>query len=122
MLETTYILMLGQLLKITPNFFKYMWQKLKLKKPNITIKHISEHSVAKVVKTHGELDTMAIKVDNQMEVIQIQVMKNIVDVLLDGGVSVNIISKNLRTKLGLPKPRPTPYHLRMVDQSMTKPL
>jgi hypothetical protein len=40
--------------------------------------------------------------------------------LIDGGKSVNIIIKNFRTKLGLPKPIPTPYHLRMVDQSMTR--
>jgi len=38
MLKTTYILRLGQLLKITPNLKKYTWQKLKLKKPNIVIK------------------------------------------------------------------------------------
>jgi len=40
--------------------------------------------------------------------------------LIDGGKSVNIIIKNFRTKLGLPKPIPTPYHLIMVDQSMTR--
>ncbi len=40
--------------------------------------------------------------------------------MIDGGKSVNIIIKNFRTKLGLPKPIPTPYHLRMVDQSMTR--
>jgi hypothetical protein len=44
-----------------------------------------------------------------MIVIQIQVRKNIVeDVLLDGGVNVNIITKNFITKLSLPKPRPAP--------------
>jgi hypothetical protein len=42
--------------------------------------------------------------------------------LLDGRANVNIIIENLRTKLGLPKPRPAPYHLIMVDQTMTKPL
>jgi hypothetical protein len=42
--------------------------------------------------------------------------------MLDGGASVNIITKKLGTKLGLPKPRPTPYHLRMVDQNMIRPL
>jgi len=58
-----------------------------------------------------------------MVVIQIQVGKNIVeDVLLNGGASVNIIIENIRTKLGLPKPIPAPYHCKMVDQSMTKPL
>jgi hypothetical protein len=58
-----------------------------------------------------------------MAIIQVQVEKNIVeDVLIDGGASVNIITKNLRTKLGLPKPRLAPYHFKMVDQNMTRPL
>jgi hypothetical protein len=58
-----------------------------------------------------------------MVVIQVQVGKNIVeDVLLDGGASVNIIIKNLITKLRLPKPKLIPYHLRMVDQSLIRPL
>jgi hypothetical protein len=44
-----------------------------------------------------------------MVVFQVQVGKNIVeDVLLDGGASVNIITKNLKTKLGLPKTSSTP--------------
>ncbi len=76
-----------------------------------------------MVETHFELDTIAIKVDNMMAVIQVQVGKNIVeDVLINGGTNVNIITKNLRTKLGLPKPRLVPYDLKMVDQSMTRPL
>jgi hypothetical protein len=54
---------------------------------------------------------------------QVQVGKNIVeDVLIDGRVSVNIIIENLKTKLGLPKPRPTPYHFRMTNYSMIRPL
>jgi hypothetical protein len=69
-----------------------MWQKLKLKKPNITIKKISKPNVAIVVETHSKLNTTAIEVNNQMIVIQVQVGKNIVkDVLIDGGGSVNII-------------------------------
>jgi hypothetical protein len=44
-----------------------------------------------------------------MVIIHVQVWKNIVgDFLLDGGASVNIITENLGTKLGLPKPRSTP--------------
>jgi hypothetical protein len=62
-------------------------------------------------------------VDNKMVVIQVQVGKNIIeDVLLDGGASVNIIIENIITKISLPKPRPTPYHHRMTDQNMTRPL
>jgi hypothetical protein len=58
-----------------------------------------------------------------MVIIQVQVGKNNVeDFLLDGGTSVNIIIKNLGTKLGLPKPRSTPYHLIMAYRSRTKPL
>jgi hypothetical protein len=33
--------------------------------------------------------------------------------LIDGTVSVNITTEKLWTKLGLPKPRPTPYCFRM---------
>jgi len=82
---------------------------------------ILEPNVVIVVETHFEIDTIAIEVDNQMVVIQVQVGKNIVeDVLLDGA-SVNIKTKNLITKLGLPKLRLVPYHLKMAYQSMTRP-
>jgi hypothetical protein len=51
-----------------------------------------------------------------MVVIQIQVEKNIIeDALINGGASVNIITENLKTKLGLPKPKLIPYHLKMAD-------
>jgi hypothetical protein len=86
-----------------------MWQKQKLEKPNIITKQISEPNVVTMVETHVELDTIIIEVDNQMVVIQIQVGKNIVEnVLIDGGTSVNIITENLKTKLGLPNPRLIP--------------
>jgi len=41
-------------------------------------------------------------------------------VLLDEGSRFNIITKQLRLRLGLPKPKPTLYNLRMVDQTTTK--
>ncbi len=92
MLETTYTLSLGQLLKIAPNLKKYMWQKLKQKKPNIITKVILEPIVAIVVDTHSKVDIVATKVDDQMSVIQMEVGKNIVeDVLINGGASVNNI-------------------------------
>ncbi len=76
-----------------------------------------------MVETHFELYTTIIKVNKHMVVIQVQVGKNVVvDVLIDGRASVNITIENLWMKLGLPKPRPTPYHLRMANQSMTRPL
>jgi len=106
MLETTYTLRLDQLLKITLDLKKYMWQKLKLKKLNIVTKQILQPNVAIMVETHSKLNTTDIEVDNQMAVIQIQAGKNIVeDVLINGGASVNNIIENLKTKLGLPKPR-----------------
>jgi hypothetical protein len=43
-------------------------------------------------------------------------------VLLDGDLKINIITKQLRLRLGLPKPKPTRYNLRMVDQTTTKPM
>ncbi len=69
MLEITYTLKLGQLLKITSDLKKYMWQKLKLEKLNIVIKQMSEPSVTIVVETYSELDTIVIEVDNHMAII-----------------------------------------------------
>jgi hypothetical protein len=58
-----------------------------------------------------------------MVVIQIQIGNNTIeDVLSDGSFKVNIIMEQLRLSLGLPKPKPTPYNLRMADQITTKPM
>jgi hypothetical protein len=64
MMETTYTLKLGQLLKLTLDLKKYMWQKIKPKKPNIATKMILKPSVAIVIETHSEVDTRFIHVDN----------------------------------------------------------
>jgi hypothetical protein len=56
-----------------------------------------------------------------MAVISMHVGKNIVeDVLLDGGSSVNIIIEDFRKKIRLFILKPTPYTIRMVDQTLTK--
>jgi hypothetical protein len=56
-----------------------------------------------------------------MVVIQVQIGKNTIkDMLLDGGSTVNIITKQLKLRLGLPKLKPTPYNLRMAYQTTTK--
>jgi hypothetical protein len=56
-----------------------------------------------------------------MAIIQVQIGKNTLkDVLLDGGFGVNIITKQLKLKLGLPKPKLASYNLRMVYQTTTK--
>jgi hypothetical protein len=41
-------------------------------------------------------------------------------VLLDGGSRVNIITEQLKLRLGLPKPKPAPYNLRKANQTTTK--
>jgi len=84
---------------------------------------ILEPSVATVVETHSKVNITTIEVNNQMTIIQVQVRNNIVeDVLIYDGASVNIIKENLITKLGLPKPRPTPYHFKMENKNMIRPL
>ncbi len=55
-----------------------------------------------------------------MAIIQVQIRKNFIeDVFLDGGFGVNIIMKKLRVQLILSKPKPAPYNLRMVNQTIT---
>jgi hypothetical protein len=43
-------------------------------------------------------------------------------VLLDGGFVVSIFIEQLRLRLGLVKPKPTPYNLKMAYQITTKPV
>ncbi len=63
MMETTYTLKLGQLLKITLNLKKYV-AKIKPKWPNLVTKVILKPNVAIVIKTHYEVDIAFIEVDN----------------------------------------------------------
>jgi len=58
-----------------------------------------------------------------MAIIEVQIRKNTIeDVLLDGGFGVNIITKYLRLKLGLLKPKLAPYNLRMANQTTIRDL
>jgi hypothetical protein len=118
MLETSYILNLGQLLKIAFELKKCMWQKLKPKKTH----KISRATIEKQVwSSVPKVRIIAIAINNHMVVIQVQIKKNTIkDVLLDGGFGSNIITKQLRLRLGLPKPKPAPYNLRMANQTTTK--
>ncbi len=56
-------------MKIAQDLNKYVRQKLEPEKPKITIKMISKPNVATMIETHSKIDTIAIKVDNQMEAI-----------------------------------------------------
>jgi hypothetical protein len=70
-----------------------------------------------------KVGTTVVAIDNHMAVIQVQIRKNTIeDVSLDGGFGVNIITKQLRLRLGLLKAKPAPYNLRMADQTTTKPV
>jgi len=65
----------------------------------------------------------SIAIDHQMVVIHVQVGKNFIeDVLIDGGFGVSFNTEKLKVQLGLSKPKHAPYNLRMVDQTITKPL
>jgi hypothetical protein len=120
MLETSYTLNLGQLLKIALKLQKYLWQKLKLEKIQNLNRATTNKQVGYIVL---EVGTIVVVIDNHMAIIQVQIRKNIIeDVLLDGRSRVNIIIEQLRLRLGLPKPKPTPYNLRMANQTTTKPM
>jgi hypothetical protein len=87
--------------------------------PNI--KHYVLNSVpSKLVLLEWAVASVAI--DHHMAMIQVQVGKNLIEnVFLNGGYRVNIITKKLKVQLGLSKPKPTPYNLLMVDQTIVKP-
>ena len=72
--------------------------------------------------TTEELIAATEAIDKHMPVISISISKNIVDdVLLDGGLGVNVITEEERRKLGLPKPSPAPFNLKMANGTIAKP-
>jgi hypothetical protein len=81
-----------------------------------TIKEIFLDIGKQVSSLVPKVRTTIVAINNHMAIIQVQIRKNTIeDVLLDGGSRVNIIIKQLRLRLGLPKPKLAPYNLRMVD-------
>ncbi len=58
-----------------------------------------------------------------MVVIHVQIRRNFIEnVFLDSGGGVNIITEKIWVHLGLSKPKPTPYNLCMVYQTIVNPL
>ena len=73
--------------------------------------------------TTKELIASTKAIDKHMPVISICIGKNIVDdVLLDGGSGVNVIFEEERRRLGLPKPSPAPFNLKMANGTIGKPM
>jgi len=86
---------LGQLFKIAPDLKQYVAAKLALIRKNITIARPNPIVVLMAIDPH-------------MVVKQVHVGKNIIEnVILDGGSSVNIMTKEFRKWFGLPNLKPT---------------
>jgi hypothetical protein len=93
---------------------------MKIDKPHMNTRVVNEKTTMSIVPNIS-ITTMAI--NNHMAIVQVQIDINTIDdVFLDGGLGVNIIIEQLKTRLGLPKPKPAPYNLRMADQTTTKPI
>ncbi len=61
--------------------------------------------------------------DEIILIVQVSIRNcEIMDVLLDGGNGVNIISEHLWKELGLKKPMSTPFMVRMVDERNVQPV
>ena len=74
------------------------------------------------IPTTKELIAATEAIDKHMSVISICIGKNVVDdVLLDGGSEVNIITEEESCRLGLLKPSPAPFNLKMANGTIAKP-
>ncbi len=88
MLETSYTVNLGQKLKMALELKRYLWQKMKLDKPHIVAKLVTQKTIPFVVP---KVAIVVMAIDNHMVVIQVWIGKNTIeDVLLDGRSRVNI--------------------------------
>ncbi len=104
-LETKYVINLGQLLKIVLYIKQYIFKLVKF--------------LQLVQPKHAHVQ---VAIDHQMVMIHVHVGKNFIDdVLIDGGSRVNIITKNLQIQLGISKPNSMPYNLHMANQTIAKP-
>jgi hypothetical protein len=91
MLETNYALNLEQLFKITLNLKKNLLQKIKSNKPHTYTRSMRNKTIPSIVL---DISTTTITMNNHLAIIQIQIGINIIlDVLLDGGSWVYIITK-----------------------------
>ncbi len=107
------------MLKIAHKLKRYIWQKLKQKKNQNLNKATIDNQVS---SSRPKVGTIVVTIDNHMVITQIQIGKNIIkDVFMDGGFGVNIIvERTIELRLGLPKLKPAPYNLKMVDQITIK--
>jgi hypothetical protein len=84
---------------------------MKPNKPQNVTKVVTKKIMSSVVP---KVAITSIAIDNHVVIIRVQIRKNTIeDVLLNGGFGINIIIEQLKLMLGLPKPKPTPYNLRM---------
>ncbi len=82
---------------------------MKINKLQMNTRAVNEKTTTFIVP---DINTIAVATDNHMVVIQILINKNIIDdVFLDGGSRLNNITKQLRARLGLPKPKLIFYNL-----------
>ena len=70
--------------------------------------------------TTEELIAAIEAIDKHMPVISICIGKNVDDDLLDGGSGVNVITEEECCRLGLLKPSPTPFNLKMANGTIAK--
>jgi hypothetical protein len=63
-----------------------------------------------------------VAIDHDMVVIHVHIENLVDDVLLDGKFGINIITKELKATLRLPKPQPTPYNMWIAYQMIAKPI
>jgi phage terminase large subunit len=92
MLETSYTLNLGQLLKVALELKRYLWQKLKLEKIQNVNRATTYKQVGSLVL---ELGITIVAIDNHMVVIQVHIGKNTIeDVLLDGVLELILLQNN----------------------------
>ena len=114
-LDQTIVVTIGQFLKHSPTLRSTLAR-------HFTDDRESELAQSPTNPTTTSISA-AIAVDRQMPVVQITIEKTLVDnVLLDGGSGVNLMSNNLRKQLGLPQPKPSPYFLKMADQTRVQPV
>lgn len=104
----------GELLRVSPEIREFLLHHTSKRVDLLSsaLGSTSTTTPTKRIFKQEDVSIDAMAVDCNLHILSVQIgMGTLDDVLLDGGLGVNIITKDVRVQLGLRTPKPPPYWL-----------
>lgn len=112
------IVSLDDLLRVAPKITKFLLccTTTPVEPPKAKGASTSHNLPTPHILDHEDVGLNAVAVDQNLPIFSVQIGTRTLDnILLDGGLGINVITEEVRAQSGLPKPQVAPYRLRMAD-------